>query len=52
MTRFKVNSLDKRIIEMLEQDASQSREALAKHLEINPSTIRRRIRKLTEQQIV
>ncbi len=52
MTEMKVDSLDKRIIKMLEQDASQSREALAKQLEVNPSTIRRRIGKLVEHRVI
>ncbi len=43
------DSLDERLISLLEQDARQSSEALAKQLNVSSSTIRRRIDNLVKQ---
>jgi len=43
------DSLDKRLVELLSQDARQSSEALAKHLKVSSSTVRRRISKLVKR---
>ena len=44
-----VDTLDEQIINLLSQDAYQSSVALAKILDVSPSTIRRRINRLVEQ---
>ncbi len=49
---MKVDSLDKRIIGMLELDAAQSSEFLSRQLDVNPSTIRRRIQKLVQGRVM
>jgi hypothetical protein len=41
--------LDERLIELLSQDARQSGQALAEHLNVSSSTIRRRISKLVKR---
>ena len=43
------DSLDKRLVELLSQDASQSSPALAKQLKVSSSTVRRRIAKLMKR---
>ena len=43
------DSLDKRLVELLSQDARQSSQALAKQLKVSSSTVRRRIAKLVKR---
>jgi len=47
-----IDSLDKRIIELLIQDTRQSSIALAKKLNVSSSTIRRRLNRLVEKGVV
>jgi Lrp/AsnC family transcriptional regulator, regulator for asnA, asnC and gidA len=47
-----IDALDEQIIKLLEQDARQSSRALAKHLNVSPITIRRRINSLVEKKII
>ena len=47
-----IDALDEQIIKLLEQDARQSHRALAKHLNVSPITIRRRINSLLEKKVV
>jgi len=47
-----LDSLDKRLLELLGENASQSGEALAKKLDVSPSTVRRRIRRLNQSGIL
>ena len=44
-----VDQFDKELIALLEQDARQSSENLAKKLSLSPSTVRRRMSRLLEQ---
>ncbi|MFQ5874857.1 MAG: Lrp/AsnC family transcriptional regulator [Dehalococcoidia bacterium] len=46
------DSLDEQLVHLLEWDARQSSEALAKQLQVSPSTVRRRIRKLMQSGIL
>ena len=43
-----INSIDQQLVKLLGQDAQQSAEQLAKKLNINAATIRRRIKKLIQ----
>ena len=47
-----IDSLDEQLIHLLEQDAGQSSKALAKRLNASPATIRRRIRKLVQEDVI
>ncbi|MFC2005738.1 Lrp/AsnC family transcriptional regulator [Chloroflexota bacterium] len=47
-----VNLLDKRLIDLLTEDAHQSSEVLAKQLRVSSSTVRRRINKLLQQKVI
>jgi len=47
-----MDSLDKKLIELLGRDARQSSEALAKQLNVSPVTIRRRVNKLIQSGVV
>ena len=47
-----VDSLDKRLIELLEQDATVSSQVLANQLSLNSSTVRRRMQKLLRQGVI
>ncbi len=48
----KFDSLDDSIIKLLERNAWQSSEELAKQLHVSSSTIRRRIRRLTQEGVM
>ncbi|MBI2831894.1 MAG: Lrp/AsnC family transcriptional regulator [Chloroflexi bacterium] len=47
-----LDSVDRQIISLLRTDPQQSSETLAKQLSISPSTVRRRMKRLTESQIL
>ena len=47
-----MDSLDEKLIELLARDARQSNEALAKELKVSPATIRRRVNKLIQSEVV
>ena len=47
-----MDSVDEKIILLLQKDARQSSDSLAKQLEISPSTVRRRLRKLLRDEVV
>ena len=47
-----LDSLDKRLLQLLGENACQSGEALAKQLDVSPSTVRRRIRRLNQSGIL
>lgn len=47
-----IDSLDIALIRLLEQNAYQSSEVLARQLHVSPSTVRRRIRKLLRSDIM
>ena len=46
------DSLDKELISLLEQDASQTSVVLAKQLSVSSSTIRRRMKELIERGVI
>ena len=46
------DSFDKQLISLLGQDARQSSEALAKKLKVSSATVRRRLRKLTRNNLL
>lgn len=48
----KLDSLDKRLIELLQEDAHRSSEALAKKLRVSPATVRRRTRRLIKEDVM
>ena len=48
----KLDSLDQKILQRLSHDARQSSEALAKDLNVSPSTVRRRINRLIENDVL
>ena len=48
----KFDSLDDSVVKLLERNAWQSSEALAKQLHVSSSTIRRRIRRLTQEGVL
>jgi len=48
----KIDSLDKRLLKMLEEDGTRSSEVIAKQLEISSATVRRRLRNLTRSGVV
>ncbi|MFC1941471.1 Lrp/AsnC family transcriptional regulator [Chloroflexota bacterium] len=52
MKRPMIDSLDKKLITLLEQDARQSIERLANQLGVSPSTISRRIEKLVKNNVI
>jgi len=47
-----IDELDKQLVHLLQEDARQSHNTLAKQLKVSPATVRRRIRKLTENRIL
>lgn len=47
-----INPLDQQLVQLLQKDARQSSEALAKQLGVSPTTIRRRIRKLIQSGVM
>ncbi len=47
-----IDSLDRQLIELLMQDARRSSEALAAQLDVSSSTVRRRMKRLTDEGIV
>ncbi|MFC2005953.1 Lrp/AsnC family transcriptional regulator [Chloroflexota bacterium] len=47
-----VNLLDKRLVDLLAEDAHQSSEVLAKQLRVSSSTVRRKINKLLQQKVI
>jgi Lrp/AsnC family transcriptional regulator for asnA, asnC and gidA len=47
-----IDSLDQRIIDLLMQDARQSSIDLAKQLDVDASTVRRRMKKLLDEEII
>ncbi len=49
---YTVDNLDKRLIKLLQIDARQSSDVLAKQLDVSPATVRRRIRKLIEEDVM
>ena len=44
--------LDKKLIKLMQDDAQQSSEVLAKQLEVSPATIRRRVRRLIKSSVM
>ncbi len=44
----KVDSLDERLIKLLQKDARRSSDVLAKQLKVSPATVRRRMRRLIQ----
>lgn len=47
-----IDGLDERLIHLLENDARQSSEVLAAQLNTSPATIRRRVRKLIQSEVL
>jgi Lrp/AsnC family transcriptional regulator for asnA, asnC and gidA len=47
-----LDSLDMEIMALLEADAHQTSENLAKHLSVSPSTVRRRLNRLLKQNVI
>ncbi len=47
-----VDSLDEKLIRLLQQDAHRSSEVLAKQLDVSPATVRRRVSKLVQKGVV
>ncbi len=52
MVEMAVDSLDKELIRLLQEDAGQSSYALAKKLNVSSSTVRRRIRALGKNGVI
>ncbi len=48
----KVDSVDKRLIELLQEDAGRSSDVLARHLKVSAATVRRRTRRLIKNQVI
>ena len=48
----KLDGLDRRLIQLLADDAWRNAEALAEQLNTSPSTVRRRVRKLVESGVL
>ncbi len=48
----KIDPIDKRLVRLLEQDAQQSSETLAKQLNLSAATVRRRLRKLIRSDLL
>ena len=48
----KLDATDERLIHLLEQNARQSSKVIAKQLGISPATVRRRIRKLVDSEVL
>ncbi len=48
----KIDETDKQLIELLQEDAYQSSEAIARKLYLSPTTVRRRIKKLLDSKIL
>ncbi|MFC1928940.1 Lrp/AsnC family transcriptional regulator [Chloroflexota bacterium] len=46
------DSLDRRLIDLLQQDAHQPSKVLAKQLSVSSSTVRRRVKRLIQQGII
>ena len=46
------DSLDEKLIQLLEKDARQSSEVLAKQLNVSPATVRRRIKRLIQSGVL
>lgn len=46
------DSLDEHLVQLLERDASQTSGTLAKQLNVSASTVRRRLRKLTQSGVL
>lgn len=46
------DSLDERLIKLLQKDAGQSSEVIAKHLKVSAATVRRRIRLLIKNKVI
>jgi len=44
--------LDERLISLLSKDARQTSEVLARQLDVNPSTVRRRVQKLIKDGVI
>ncbi|MFC1986919.1 Lrp/AsnC family transcriptional regulator, partial [Chloroflexota bacterium] len=47
-----LDSLDRRLIDLLQQDAHQPSKVLAKQLSVSSSTVRRRVKRLIQQGII
>ena len=47
-----MDEIDNKLVKLLEQDAWQRTEALAKGLHTSPATVRRRLRRLTQNGVV
>ena len=52
MKTNKVDTLDEKLIRLLQQDARRSSDALAKRLQVSPATVRRRVRNLIRKGVV
>ncbi len=47
-----MDTLDRKLIQLLQKDARQSSEVLAKQLKVSAATVRRRVRKLIQEEIL
>ncbi len=47
-----IDALDKRLIELMQDDGRRSTDALAKKLRVSPATVRRRIRRLIKEEVM
>ena len=47
-----IDKFDERLIELLAEDARQTSSALGKRLGVNPATVRRRVRRLTQSKLI
>jgi len=47
-----MDALDERLIRLLEKDSRQSSEVLAKQLGVSPATVKRRIKKLVQEDVI
>jgi len=48
LNTVKIDSLDERLIKLLQKDARRSSDVLAKQLKVSPATVRRRMRRLIQ----
>jgi len=49
---MKIDSIDRQLIDLLMQDAHRTSEELARYLNVNSSTVRRRMKRLVEQGVI
>lgn len=48
----KVDALDKKLIDLLQEDAGRSSDVIAKRLKVSAATVRRRIRRLVKNNVI